>query len=89
MSSLWGEKKSLFRPSAHFLMGLFGFLMLSCVKSLYILGMNFRSNISFANIFSHSLLFVEKFLYYAEIFNLMQFHLYTFVLFPLPKETGI
>ena len=47
-------KKCLFKYSAHFLIGLFGFLMLSRMSSLYILDINHLSAILYANMFSHS-----------------------------------
>ena len=51
MSSL---EKRLFRSFSHFLIGLFAFLVLSCMSCLYILEINPLSVVSFAIIFSHS-----------------------------------
>ena len=47
-------EKHLFRSSAHFSVGLFAFLLLSCISCLHILEIKPLSVASFATIFSHS-----------------------------------
>ena len=47
-------EKCLFRSLSHVLIGLFVFLVLSCMSCLYILEIDPLSVVSFAIIFSHS-----------------------------------
>ena len=79
MSSL---EKYLFRSSAHFLIRLFVFLILS---SMYILDINPLSVTSFANIFSHSVgwcfvLFMVSFAV-QKLLSLIRSHLFIFFYF--------
>ena len=67
----------------HFLIGLFVFLVLSCMSCLYVLEINPLSVVSFAIIFSHSegRLFSLLIVSFAvlKLLSLIRSHLFTFV----------
>ena len=77
-------EKCLLRFSAHFLIGLFVYLVLSCMNCLYILEINPLSIISFVIIFSHSegcllILFIVFFVG-QKVQSFIKSHLFIFIL---------
>ena len=89
MSSL---EKYLLRSFAHFLIGLFVFLVFSCMTCLYVLEINPLSVVSFAVIFSHSegCLFTLLIVSFAvqKLLSFTQFHLFTFVFISIILGVG-
>ena len=85
-------ERCLFRLFSHFLIGLFVFLVLSCMNCLYILEINLLSVVSFSIIFSHSVgclftLFIVSFTV-QKLLSLIRSHLFTFVIIFVTQGGG-
>ena len=86
------SEKCLFRSSTHFLILLFGFLVLSYMSCLYILEINPLSVVLFAINFSHSKgcllsLFIASFAV-QRLLSLIKPHLFTFVFISITLGGG-
>ena len=86
------SEKCLSRSFSHFLIGLFVFLVLSCMSCLYILEINPLSVVSFAVIFSHSegCLFTLLIVSFAlqKLLSLITSHLFTSGFIPITLGGG-
>ena len=85
-------EKCLSRPSAHFLIGFFVFLVLSCMNYLHILEINPLSVVLFAITFFHSegcllILFIVSFAV-QEFLSLIRYHLFIFVFISITLGGG-
>ena len=85
-------EKYLFSSLAHFLIGLFVFLVLSCMSCLYILEINSLSVVLFAITFSYSESFLFTLLIVSfivqKLLSLIRPHLFIFVFISITLGSG-
>ena len=86
-------EKCLFRSFSYFLIGLFVFLVLSCMSCFYILEINPLSVVSFAITFFHSdgCLFTFFIVSFAvqKLLNLIMSHLFSFAFISITLGSGL
>ena len=86
-------EKCLFSSLAHFLIGSFIFLELSCMKCSYMFEINSLSVASFAILFSHSegclfTLLIVSFVGQKKLLSLIKFHLFIFAFISITLGDG-
>ena len=86
-------EKCLFRSFAHFLIGFFAFLTLSCMRCFCILEINYLSVVSFVIIFSHSegclfTLLIASFIV-QKLLSLIRSHLFIFIFISITLGGGL
>ena len=86
-------EKCLLSSSAHFWIRLFGFLLVSCIRCLYILEIKPLLVTSFANIFTQSIgcLFILSVVSYAvqKLVSLIRSHFFIFVFISIALGTEL
>ena len=86
-------EKCLFRSFAHFLIGFFAFLILSCMCCFCILEINYLSVVSFVIIFLHSegclFTLLIAFFIVQKLLSLIRSHLFIFIFISITLGGGL